>query len=175
MATRATSSTEKILSSVNSSPILDGSTRTKPSFLTDDDAGAPPVAKARLVDKINAFFGNWYYLSEILGLTISAAAIASICVVVWYYDGKQQPQWKAPMKIPGKDKDEVVLTINSLLSILSVIGSTCAMVPVTKGLGQLKYLWFMQQDRKLADLDMFDSASRGKLGSAQLVWKLRLK
>ncbi|KAK2017190.1 hypothetical protein LZ32DRAFT_600802, partial [Colletotrichum eremochloae] len=59
--------------------------------------------------------------------------------------------------------------------MLSVLGSTCAMIPVTKSLGQLKYLWFMEQDRKLADLEVFDSASRGKVGSAMLIWKLRFK
>ncbi|KAH6675408.1 hypothetical protein F5X68DRAFT_140245 [Plectosphaerella plurivora] len=120
----------------------------------------------------SALFDDWYYAWEVFGIIVSGLAIVSICVVVWYYDDKEAPVWVA--QVPGRDKP-FQFTINSLLSILSVFGSTCAMIPVTKGLGQLKYLWFMEKDRTLADLETFDSASRGKVGSAQLMWKLRFK
>lgn len=123
-------------------------------------------------ERFSALFDNWYYAGEVVGILISGLAIASICIVVWYYDNKEAPLWTAP--VPGRDQP-FTFTINSLLSILSVFGSTCAMIPVTKGLGQLKYLWFMEKDRTLADLETFDSASRGKVGSAQLMWKLRFK
>lgn len=122
--------------------------------------------------KVSAFFGDWYYVWEVFGIVVSGLAIISICIVVYYFDDREAPNWTA--KVPGRDKP-FQLTLNSLLSILSVFGSTCAMIPVTKGLGQLKYLWFMEQDRNLADLETFDSASRGKVGSAQLIWKLRFK
>lgn len=176
MASQASSSTEKIPGSVAASPVIDGSTHSKPSFTIENDtSAATPPAKVGFFDKLNNLFGQWYYLSEVLGLIISAAALISICVVVDHYDNEPPPYWSATIRVPGKKDVGAQLTINTLLAILAVIGSTCAMVPVTKGLGQLKYLWFMEQDRKLADLDTFDSASRSKLGSAQLIWKLRLK
>ncbi|KAF9873089.1 hypothetical protein CkaCkLH20_09599 [Colletotrichum karsti] len=131
-----------------------------------------PQKKSSPLEKITSLFDNWYYAWEILGIFLSGAAIIAICIVVYHFDGNEVPNWTA--YAPGRAKP-FRLTINSLLSILSVLGSTCAMIPVTKGLGQLKYLWFMEQGRKLADLEVFDSASRGKVGSAQLIWKLRFK
>ncbi len=42
-----------------------------------------------------------------------------------------------------------------------------------KGLGQLKWVWFAEEERQLADLETFDNATRGLSGSAKLLWKLR--
>ncbi|EFQ31912.1 hypothetical protein CGRA01v4_13083 [Colletotrichum graminicola] len=125
-----------------------------------------------LFERATSLFEEWYYVWEVFGILISGLAIIAICMVVFRFDGNQVPKWEA--KVPYR-KETFRLTINSLLSMLSVLGSTCAMIPVTKSLGQLKYLWFMEQDRKLADLEVFDSASRGKFGSAMLIWKLRFK
>lgn len=160
----ATNTTDKIDPAVSTTPVA--------SPTAEQDATTTPKSEATFFTKIGAFFGDWYYLWEVLGIVISAGAILGICIVVWHFDDKPPPVWVH--KVPFREQN-FQLTINSLLSILSVFGSTCAMIPVTKGLGQLKYVWFMEQDRKLADLEMFDSASRGKLGSAQLIWKLRFK
>lgn len=134
--------------------------------------GHEPNQNNAFFKRVASFFGDWYYVWEVFGIAVSGLAIIVICMIVHYYDGKEIPNWTA--RVPGR-KSHFRLTINSLLSIISVLGSTCAMIPVTKGLGQLKYLWFIEQDRKLADLEIFDSASRGKLGSARLIWKLRFK
>ncbi|WYZ36020.1 hypothetical protein EsH8_X_000667 [Colletotrichum jinshuiense] len=134
--------------------------------------GHEPNQNNAFFKQVASFFGDWYYVWEVFGIAVSGLAIIVICMIVHYYDGKEIPNWTA--RVPGR-KSHFRLTINSLLSIISVLGSTCAMIPVTKGLGQLKYLWFIEQDRKLADLEIFDSASRGKLGSARLIWKLRFK
>ena len=163
MATNTTA--DKIDPMISTTPVDDSSTK-------EQDAASTPKPKATFLTKVGAFFGDWYYLWEVLGIVISAGAILGICIVVWRLDDKPPPVWVR--KVPFREQT-FQLTINSLLSILSVFGSTCAMIPVTKGLGQLKYVWFLEQDRKLADLEMFDSASRGKLGSAQLIWKLRFK
>ncbi|KAH6689082.1 hypothetical protein F5X68DRAFT_275074 [Plectosphaerella plurivora] len=179
MATDAGPSSEKITSNVTSTPVDGASTPTTttnmPSLKDDADTNGTPAAKDGLFARVSTFFGDWFYFWEVLGLVLSAAAIVSICIVVGYFDEKPPPVWSTNINIPTRETQSVSLTINSLLAILATLGSTCAMIPVTKGLGQLKYVWFIQQDRKLADLEMFDSASRGVLGSAQLVWKLRLK
>ncbi|GKT41434.1 uncharacterized protein ColSpa_01615 [Colletotrichum spaethianum] len=143
----------------------------EPSLASSTQDQEPPQNKT-FFERVTDFFGDWYYIWEVFGILISGLAIVAICMVVKHFDNNEVPNWTA--KVPGK-KEPFRLTINSLLSMLSVLGSTCAMIPVTKSLGQLKYLWFMEQDRKLADLEVFDSASRGKFGSAQLIWKLRFK
>ncbi|KAK2034024.1 hypothetical protein LX32DRAFT_700682 [Colletotrichum zoysiae] len=139
---------------------------------TSSARGQEPSKKKTLYERATSFFGDWYYVWEVFGILISGLAIVAICMVVFRFNKKEVPKWET--KVPGRD-EPFRLTINSLLSMLSVLGSTCAMIPVTKSLGQLKYLWFMEQDRKLADLEVFDSASRGKVGSALLIWKLRFK
>ncbi|KAK1585251.1 uncharacterized protein LY79DRAFT_591627 [Colletotrichum navitas] len=139
---------------------------------TSSTLGQESNENKSLFERATSLFEEWYYVWEVFGILISGLAIVAICMVVSHFDGKQVPDWEA--KVPYR-KEKFRLTINSLLSMLSVLGSTCAMIPVTKSLGQLKYLWFMEQDRKLADLEVFDSASRGKFGSAMLIWKLRFK
>ncbi|KAH0438433.1 hypothetical protein CcaCcLH18_03420 [Colletotrichum camelliae] len=142
------------------------------SPLTTSNQSHEPPQHSSLLQKVTSFFGDWYYVWEGFGILLSGISIIAICIVVNHFDGNEVPGCTAA--VPGRSKP-FRLTINSLVSILSVLGSTCAMIPVTKGLGQLKYLWFMEQDRRLADLEVFDSASRGKVGSAQLIWKLRFK
>ena len=141
---------------------------------TESNASTGPedTSKPSFKERIKAVVGSWYYAWEVFGVVASAGAIAAIAVVVAHYDDERAPKWHAP--VPGREKP-FRLTLNSLLSILSTFGSICAMIPVTKCLGQLKYLWFMEKDRTLADLETFDSASRGKFGSAQLLWRLRFK
>ena len=47
------------------------------------------------------------------------------------------------------------------------------MIPVIECISQLKWLWFVDRYRILADFDVFDRASRGSWGSLQLLTLLR--
>jgi len=144
---------------------------------THDAPQTPPTTPKTLRERITGAFGSFYYGWEAFGIFASGAAIVAIALIVRHFDGQKNPIWTSPVvghKADGSPR-EFTLTLNSLLSIISTFGSTCAMIPITKGLGQLKYLWFLDKDRTLADLETFDSASRGKAGSAQLLWKLRFK
>ncbi|PVH83592.1 hypothetical protein DL98DRAFT_486436 [Cadophora sp. DSE1049] len=64
------------------------------------------------------------------------------------------------------------ITINSILSWLSTIARSALLVPITKGISQLKWTWFSSVQR-LADLQRFDDASRGPWGSLMLLWSLK--
>lgn len=113
----------------------------------------------------------WYYGWEIFGIIGSGLAIVGLAILVKHYSGREAPDWSLTMR---NDKS-FHFTLNSLLSIISNFGTICAAIPITKALGQLKYLWFIEKDRTLADLETFDSASRGILGSLRLLWRLRFK
>jgi hypothetical protein len=127
-------------------------------------------------NNILAIFDKWYYSWEIFGIIGSAIAIIIIAMLAVYFDDKPAPVWSYGLSLSEDSKEiPVRFTLNSLLAIISVFGSTCALIPVTKGLGQLKYLWFIEKDRTLADLETFDSASRGITGSLKLLWRLRFK
>lgn len=99
---------------------------------------------------------------DILGLVLALAILIAIIVILRVYDGKQQPGWRW-------------ISLNTLLSWLSTVGKGCIAFPLSAGLSQLKWVWFAQRKRPLSDLRVFDNASRGIYGSAELLWALRMR
>jgi hypothetical protein len=67
------------------------------------------------------------------------------------------------------------ITINTVMAILSQLGSTLLMVPLAEAISQLKWLWFYRQSKLLRDFDDFDRASRGPWFSFLLIWKTRAR
>lgn len=101
-----------------------------------------------------------YWGWEFFGILGSAAIIIGIAIILNRFDGKRQPSWEH-------------VSLNSLISWLSTAAKLCLLVPITRGLGQLKWVWFAEKERPLSDLEEFDSASRGIPGSAKLLWRLK--
>ncbi|OQE44784.1 hypothetical protein PENCOP_c002G08526 [Penicillium coprophilum] len=99
---------------------------------------------------------------DILGLGLALAVLIAIIVILRVYDGKQQPSWRW-------------ISLNTLLSWLSTVGKGCLAFPLSASLSQLKWVWFAQRTRPLSDLRVFDNASRGITGSAELMWALRMR
>ncbi|OJD37738.1 p-loop containing nucleoside triphosphate hydrolase [Diplodia corticola] len=102
---------------------------------------------------------NWWFF-ELLGVLGAAAALIGIIVVLCKYDDEPQPKWDG-------------ISLNSLVSWLSTVAKVCILMPVTKGLSQLKWVWFAEKDRPLSDIAVFDAASRGLVGSGGLLWHLK--
>jgi hypothetical protein len=143
-----------------------------------DSSGAPSSTSKK--GPLATLQAEEWWKWEIAGILGSAAAIAGIIGILLALNNKQQPSWARPqnycVKVPYTNKMEchnASVSINSLISWLSTIAKICVFIPVTKGLGQLKWVWFAEKERTLADLETFDSATRGVTGSAMLVWKLR--
>lgn len=101
-----------------------------------------------------------YWTWELFGVLGSAALIIGIAIILNRFDGKRQPSWKH-------------VSLNSLISWLSTAARFFLLMPITRGLGQLKWVWFAEKERPLSDLEDFDFASRGVPGSAKLLWKLK--
>ena len=101
-----------------------------------------------------------WWLWEAIGVLGSAASLNGIAVILSKYDEKEQPHWQR-------------MSLNTLISWLSTLAKVCVLVPISRGLGQLKWLWFVEEGRALSDLRVFDAASRGVVGSAELVWRLK--
>lgn len=99
---------------------------------------------------------------DILGLVLSLAILIVIIVILSVREGKEQPNWK-------------YMSLNTLLSWLSTACKAFILFPASATLSQLKWIWFAERKRPLSDLRVFDSASRGVYGSAELLWKLRLR
>ncbi|KAF4979262.1 hypothetical protein FZEAL_4507 [Fusarium zealandicum] len=64
---------------------------------------------------------------------------------------------------------------NSIIAVLTTVAKTAMMVPITSCLSQLKWRHVTTRPRPLADLQVFDDASRGPWGSTVLIWKLPLQ
>jgi len=113
-----------------------------------------------------------YWKWEILGVVGSALALMGIIIFANHFDNGPTPSWSMTV---SKYNKTFTVTMNSILSLLSTIAKICVLIPVTKGLGQLKWIWFAKRERSLRDIETFESASRGLTGSALLMWKLKFK
>ncbi|KAF2475904.1 uncharacterized protein BDR25DRAFT_253533 [Lindgomyces ingoldianus] len=103
-----------------------------------------------------------WWLLEISCLTLSVAALVGIVILLDKYDNKPLKDW--PWSISP----------NSVLAVFSTIIKTLALLPIADCIGQLKWTWFARgQPLPLLDFEIFDSASRGILGSIFLLFRLR--
>lgn len=113
-----------------------------------------------------------YWKWEIAGVFGSALALMGIIIFANHFDNKPTPSWSMSL---AKYNKTFTVTMNSILSLLSTVAKICVLIPVTKGLGQLKWVWFAKKERSLRDIETFESASRGLTGSALLMWKLKFR
>lgn len=71
-----------------------------------------------------------WFLCEALSIAVAALSLGGITAVLISFNGKARPQWP------------IGITINSILSWLSTIARSALLVPITKGISQLKWAWF---------------------------------
>ncbi|KAI9656657.1 MAG: hypothetical protein M1831_004567 [Alyxoria varia] len=110
--------------------------------------------------KTKLIFSRWGW--ELLSCLGAVIAILAIYGLLLKYNDKTVPDW------PN------VITINSLVSIFSTLLKALMLVSIVECLSQLKWLWF-ESPRSLKDVDTFDQASRGPLGSSKLIFKLQAR
>ncbi|KAI0852748.1 hypothetical protein F5Y00DRAFT_272406 [Daldinia vernicosa] len=101
---------------------------------------------------------KWEAASCLLILTIPFVIFATL----YPHDGHPLPQW--PFRI----------SVNTLLSIYSIILRSGLSFILMSCIGQFQWNWFTQARRPLYDLIRFDNAGRGAWGSLQLLWAQRL-
>ena len=105
---------------------------------------------------------DWWWW-ELLSWLVSFSCASAIVGVLWFYDGKRQP-----------DSVVVGITLNTYVAMFAAVSKAALILPVSEAIGQLKWIWF-QQEATLWDFHLFDSASRGPWGSFVLVLWLRCK
>ena len=99
---------------------------------------------------------DWWAL-EIINWLLAALAFGMICLTLGIHKDRPVPQWPSS------------ITLNSLLSLLSLLGQWGLTGLAAKSIGQLKWLFFVQRDRRLRHFDTFDEASRSPWGSFLLL------
>lgn len=108
--------------------------------------------------KLSAIFsknGTWTY--ETISMVVAFGAVASIIAVLAAYDGKPLPSWPH------------WITLNALIAILATVATASMSVPLSGGLGQLKWIRFKQGRAPLSDMEVYDDASRGAFGAVNML------
>lgn len=108
------------------------------------------------------FLYGWWTV-EILAFVVSFTSLIAIIAILRRYNGHAQPDW--PHNI----------TLNSVLSWFTTLFKVSLLVPVAACFGQASWAHYRSGSRPLTDLAIYDSASRGPMGSMQLLWYFKAK
>jgi hypothetical protein len=80
-----------------------------------------------------------------------------------YFDGRALPLWPNGF-----------VTLNAVVAVLATVATAGVGVPLSSGLGQLKWIRFRTRGgAPLADMEVFDDASRGPMGAVGLLARMR--
>jgi hypothetical protein len=107
---------------------------------------------------------------ETSAVTLSLAATIALIFVLRHIDNKPQTSWSFK------------ITPNTVISLLSTIARSLSLVAISAVIGQEKWIWFglgrqegFRQNTRLIDLQIFEDASRGPLGSLSLIWFTQMR
>ncbi|KAJ5377132.1 uncharacterized protein N7496_004541 [Penicillium cataractarum] len=99
------------------------------------------------------------WILECLLMIFSLGCLVAICSVLLAYDNKTRPDMKYG------------LSLNAIISTLATASKSSLVFVVGEAIGQLKWIWLQTpSNRQLLDVQTFDSASRGPLGSLVLLF-----
>lgn len=131
--------------------------QTEPVFTRDDEPMTTPHRGPR-----RGFFGHiGSWMKEIIWCIVSVILVVVLVIILAQYDNKELPKWK------------MGLTLNTVIAIIATVCRSAMVVPVAEGLSQLKWNWFVTQERPLKDIRTFDQASRGPWSAIALIGKMR--
>ncbi|KAI5837342.1 hypothetical protein DFP73DRAFT_589071 [Morchella snyderi] len=105
-----------------------------------------------------------YWAWEFIALIVSFIAVATSAVVLLMFDQKPIPAWS--WQSNG-------ISVNSIISLLSTLSRASLLMPIDECMGQLMWLRYEYRAQRLADVGLYNEASRGAWGALRLVWKQR--
>lgn len=103
--------------------------------------------------------GSWFW--EVVATVIAIGAVASIIALLARYEGQPLPSWP------------YAITLNALIAVLTTVANAAMAVPLSSGLGQLKWERMKNSYARLADMEVLDEASRGAWGAINMLLRLR--
>lgn len=124
------------------------------------------VARARLQFRQTA---HKFWLLEASASLLSLVIFTTIIAVLVVYDDRIYGDASTINSNLSKRPD-----LFPALAFLSAIMRATMLLPVATAIGQLKWSWF-RSARRLIDIERFDEAARGILGSAKLMFYLRFR
>lgn len=109
-------------------------------------------------------FKLWW--KELLSIVFSLLCLAANVAVLASLHQKPYESWRIA---------RVDVTPNTIISIIATVTKASLLLPVAEILVQLKWLYFQARMQRVSDLQVFDDASRGPLGSMRLLWRVNLR
>ena len=106
---------------------------------------------------------NDSWLLEISSLMISIAAVTAAAFLLRSYNGRALQDWRHSF------------SLNAVLSFVAIVSKATMILVMGSVLSQSKWNWYSgdNRSRPLLDFQMFDSASRGPLGSLRMICQLK--
>jgi hypothetical protein len=117
----------------------------------------------RVVEKPPPTIWKDQWMWEGLSLLLSVGCLIAMGAILGWLDNKQLADWTFPIQP------------NAMISVFSVVLKAALILPVAESIGQLKWLYFIERNRSLMDLQHFDDASRGPLGSIYFLFRFTPK
>lgn len=102
------------------------------------------------------------WLWEIASLLLAVSILVTMIVILRVYNNKRSPIF-------------IGLTLNTIVAFASTLFRICLMVPVTVCVCQLGWSRMGEKPRSLNDLGTIDGASRGPIGSLELLMRLSFR
>jgi Protein of unknown function (DUF3176) len=100
------------------------------------------------------------WLWELISTSVALVSALAIFLLLFFQNGQLLRDWS------------FYFTLNSIISALVTVWRLAIGAAVSPAIFQLGYVWFTQK-RPLNDLEIFDTASRGIVGSVQMIWLQR--
>ncbi|KAK0616360.1 hypothetical protein B0T14DRAFT_588286 [Immersiella caudata] len=97
-------------------------------------------------------------------MIIGIAALCLVASIAWTMNDRPLTDW-APTNWATP------ISINAVISAITVISRAALAIPIIACISQLKWIYF-KRPHKVSDMDVFDNASRGAMGSMQFLFKI---
>lgn len=123
-----------------------------------DEEGKPARRRCRACHKTD-------WVLEILSSIFSVLCLIGIAILLACIQGRRLSTWT------------LAVSPNAFISVLSTASKAFLILPVSECISQLKWWHLLRSKRpnRLEDLQLFDNASRGPLGSLKFFWRLPSK
>lgn len=103
-----------------------------------------------------AWLRQWYW--EIFSLCGCLAIFVAMIALLVHFDGRSPFDWHG-------------ITLNAIISILSVVIKTWIIFSISQCVSQWNWILFYRGQRRLIEFERIDQASRGPMGSFDVMWR----
>jgi hypothetical protein len=121
-------------------------------------AASQPLPSSGKAFRYLAHVWKWELFTWLLG---TVGLLANITLLM-RFNGVQQRYWNSDVQI------------TAFVAALAQLSQSALLVPIASSIGQSKWEW-LQKERRAADIEKFDLASRGPDGALRLLWHLKLR